>query len=248
MSSLPMPRWTIQGGISGYIRTRASNRAGGHCIHTYINKSSFNCLPYPLTIMINVVISIILLALPLPSAVSVPTTPPACSRFFDLTVENFHSSGVSEAYSAWVKKASARPEFTDVGEVSLFFQDHGFRDVECGVTWLGCKNAPSCESIRDAFAGNDEEARRVYFVSQIVQNIALIAGLVYVSFPFTFLSPRTGRGFVGLMSHRFKADDYRRPDRHLKYHSCCHRDILLATRCEECKIVCIYRSSSKGHG
>jgi len=109
------------------------------------------------------------------------TALPCNSPFFDLTTENFGASGVANHYASWVAAASLKSEFTSLGEVKFFFYDYlGVRDVECGVSHMGCTGLPSCEGILD-LVDNNEIARRIYFVGRILDNMSLFAGLIYVS-------------------------------------------------------------------
>lgn len=117
-----------------------------------------------------------LLALPF-----LTTAFPCDSPFFDLTADNFEASGVADYYTSWAASASLKSEFTSLGEVKCFFYDHlGARDVECGVSRMGCTGLPSCEGILD-IVGDAEAARRIYFVGRILDNMSLFAGLVYVN-------------------------------------------------------------------
>jgi hypothetical protein len=118
----------------------------------------------------------LLLTLPL-----LTTALPCNSPFFDLTTENFEASRVTNHYASWAASASLKSEFTSLGEVKFFFYDHlGVRDVECGVSRMGCTGLPSCERILD-LVDNTEMARRIYFVGRILDNMSLFAGLIYVS-------------------------------------------------------------------
>src|SRR5579862_957180 len=89
---------------------------------------------------------------------------PCGSPFFDLTVENFEASGVAGYYASWAANASLTREFTSFGEVKYFFQDHlGTKDIDCGVSRMGCAGLPTCEGILDS-VGDAEAARRIYFI------------------------------------------------------------------------------------
>jgi hypothetical protein len=106
---------------------------------------------------------------------------PCNSPFFDLTAENFEASGVANYYTSWAASASLKSEFTSLGEVKCFFYEHlGARDVECGVSRMGCTGLPSCEGILD-LVGDAEAARRIYFVGRVLDNMSLFAGLIYVN-------------------------------------------------------------------
>lgn len=107
------------------------------------------------------------------------------SPFFDLTVENFEASGVANYYVSWAAAASLKSEFTSLGEAKYFFYDHlRVKDVECGVSHMGCTGLPSCKGILD-LTDSAEMARRVYFVGRILDNMSLFAGLIYVSLLWT---------------------------------------------------------------
>lgn len=109
------------------------------------------------------------------------TALPCDSSFFDLTAENFEASEVADYYTSWAASASLKSEFTSLGEVKYFFYDHlGARDVECGVSRMGCTGLPSCERILD-LVGDAEAARRIYFIGRILDNMSLFAGLIYVN-------------------------------------------------------------------
>jgi hypothetical protein len=106
---------------------------------------------------------------------------PCGSPFFDLTAENFEASGVAEYYASWAATTSQKSEFTSLGEVKYFFHDHlGAKDLECGVSRMGCIGLPSCEEILGV-VGDAGVARRVYFIGRILDNMSLFAGLIYVS-------------------------------------------------------------------
>jgi hypothetical protein len=106
---------------------------------------------------------------------------PCGSPFFDLTVENFEASGVANYYASWAANASRTSGFTSSGEVKYFFQDHlGAKDIDCGVSRMGCTGLPTCEGILDS-VGDAEAARRIYFIGRVLDNMSLFAGLIYVS-------------------------------------------------------------------
>lgn len=118
---------------------------------------------------------LLLLPLSLTSALSCD------SPFFDLTTENFEASEVANYYTSWVATAWQKPEFTSLGEVKFFLYNHlGTKDVECGVSYMGCIRLPSCEEILD-LVDNFDMARRIYFIGRIIDNVSLFAGLIYVS-------------------------------------------------------------------
>lgn len=114
-------------------------------------------------------------------ALSLTTALPCDSPFFDLTIENFEASGVASYYASWAEDASLKPEFASLGEAKYFFYDHlSMKDVDCGVSYMGCTGLPSCEGILD-LVDDAEMARRIYFIGRILDNMSLFAGLIYVS-------------------------------------------------------------------
>jgi hypothetical protein len=146
------------------------------------------------------------------SAFSLP-----CSSFYDLTVDNFEAADLATYYKSWVLTASTKPEFLSYGEVGLFFHEKLGTDVKCDVSRMGCKGLPTCTEIRDTLSGNDEEARRVYFVSKIVDNMSLFAGLVYVSNE----PPRYVRLSLFRADICFAAGNDGCTNRYLEHPSCC---------------------------
>lgn len=172
------------------------------------------------------------------------TALPCDSPFFDLTAENFEASGVANYYASWAASASLKPEFTSLGEVKCFFYDHlGARDVECGVSRMGCTGLPSCEGILD-LVRDAETARRIYFIGRVLDNMSLFAGLIYVGPHYKLKKAPVS----STDSYITTAAGYNRcANRYVEHSPCSDRNILLATRCKKQTPVQIHWAGNKGY-
>ena len=96
---------------------------------------------------------------------------------------HFNASGTSQWYTDFttaIDKTS--PEWIGrVGEIQYFAQKKlNWVDADCGVSYRGCRNLPTCDEIVERVNGDMEEARRIYFVLRSAANMNLIGGVVSV--------------------------------------------------------------------
>ncbi len=92
-------------------------------------------------------------------------------------------SGAGPAYVEWsmlVDKSS--PEWLErVSEPNFFaLNTLGWPDMDCGVTYKGCVNMPTCDEIYSR-KQNATLARRIYFIIRSMNNFNLVNGVISVS-------------------------------------------------------------------
>ncbi|KAI4086032.1 MAG: hypothetical protein LQ344_007905 [Seirophora lacunosa] len=100
--------------------------------------------------------------------------------FFEPTDENWYASGAGPAYMDWTRRINpSSSEWTErVSEPSLFAEKVlEWRDFDCGRSYNGCTNQPSCDEILTR-TGNKTVARQIYFTMRQMHYYALTTGVM----------------------------------------------------------------------
>ncbi|KAI4113648.1 MAG: hypothetical protein LQ345_005412 [Seirophora villosa] len=100
--------------------------------------------------------------------------------FFEPTGENWYASGAGPAYMDWTRRINpSSSEWTErVSEPSLFAEKVlEWRDFDCGRSYNGCNNQPSCDEILTR-TGNKTVARQIYFTMRQMHYYALTTGVM----------------------------------------------------------------------
>ena len=106
--------------------------------------------------------------------------PTSCNvNYFD--ADHFEDSGAGDWYANWIRNVDKNsPAWLNrVSEPDYFARETmQWRGMDCGVTYKGCINVPSCDEILKRVDGNATLARNIYFILQSYQNINMATGVV----------------------------------------------------------------------
>lgn len=102
--------------------------------------------------------------------------------YFDF--DKFQESEAGPWYAEWAYNAiqsNSRDWQNRVSEPQYFAsQTLLWMDMDCTVSFKGCRNMPTCDEILARVHGNKTLARKVYFITQSFNTLNLIAGVISV--------------------------------------------------------------------
>lgn len=117
--------------------------------------------------------------------------PPAprhsCSEdlaFFETTDANWQASAAGTAYVAWTMSIDfTSASWTERASEPSFFAEQvlGWQDFDCGRSYHGCRNVPSCDDIWTTM-GDKDKARQIHFIITSMQNMVFANGVVAVGY------------------------------------------------------------------
>ncbi|KAL8766988.1 MAG: hypothetical protein Q9209_006400 [Squamulea sp. 1 TL-2023] len=102
------------------------------------------------------------------------------AAFFERTPGNWRASDAANRYKTLMSSLFRTSEWTDRETEPSLFARHtiGWDDLECGVSFDGCHEAPSCDEVLTALGGDRDEARWVWFILESINNVALVSSVV----------------------------------------------------------------------
>ncbi|MCJ1478264.1 hypothetical protein MMC13_006941 [Lambiella insularis] len=104
----------------------------------------------------------------------------AHDNYFDF--DNFDESEAGPWYAEWAYntiQTNSKGWQDRISEPNYFaLQTLQWMDMDCAVSYKGCRNMPNCDEILARVNGNITLARNIYFITQSFNNLNLIVGVI----------------------------------------------------------------------